>query len=91
MKLLRWRLVDAAYLDRLQGERSDAINGCLNWMGRYKDATEQHAAVVRALHAALKTGPSVADAAIVLIGQRSDMTAEQKEDAVSTIKLWRAI
>jgi len=91
MKLLRWRLVDGADLERLRSDRADAINGCLNWMGRYKDANEQHAAVARALHAALKTGPSVADAAIVLIGQRSDMTAEQKEDAISTIKLWRAI
>lgn len=91
MKLKRWRLIDGADLERLRIDRADAINQCLDWHRRYHEVNEQHAIVARALHAALHTGPSIADAAISLIGQCGDMTAEQKEDAIATIKLWRAI
>lgn len=76
---------------RVRHDRADAINQCLDWQRRYRDVNDQHAVVARALHAALHTGPSIADAAIALVERSGDMAAQQKEDAIATIKLWRAI
>lgn len=89
MKLLRWHIVSDRMHERLHGERADAINCALDAYRNIEDVRIAHAAVCHALSAALATGPSVPDAAIMLIGQRADLTANQREDARTFIGLYR--
>lgn len=75
-------------IERDRTERAEAVNSAIDWRLRCDEIRDVCEARGHALQAALATGPSVADAAVMVLGQRG-LKSAMLEDAKMQIDLYR--